>query len=94
MSIQISKSDLQYTYSWSAVSGDNPKVSGEPDSTLLNRNEGYEILYLINKFSKMHNFLLKESCLKAERMIKKYLPSDIRSQANVKEWLVNNWAKY
>jgi hypothetical protein len=26
----ISKSDLQYDYSWTAVDGDNPKVTGDP----------------------------------------------------------------
>ncbi|MBP1680051.1 MAG: hypothetical protein H6Q35_390 [Proteobacteria bacterium] len=94
MAIKISKSDLKYTYSWSAVSGDDPKVSGEPDSTLFSRNEGYEVLYLINKFSTICDFQREESCLKAERLIKEFLPSDIRSQENVKSWLLNNWANY
>ncbi|MDQ1299065.1 MAG: hypothetical protein QG558_1604 [Campylobacterota bacterium] len=41
----ITKNDLIYKdYSWTAISGDNPKVTGEPDSTLFNRHEGYEVL--------------------------------------------------
>ena len=36
----INKSDLYYQgYSWTALAGDNPKITGKPDSTLLNRNE-------------------------------------------------------
>ncbi|MCF8120404.1 MAG: hypothetical protein K9L83_09375 [Deltaproteobacteria bacterium] len=40
----MDKSDLIYDdYSWTAYGDDNPKVSGEPDSTLLNRKEGYDL---------------------------------------------------
>ncbi len=90
----ISKSDLQYDYSWTAIDGDNPKVTGQPDSTLFNRNEGYEVLYLINKLAELWNLKQKASCLKIERMIKKHLPSDVRSQINVKKWLADNWKNY
>lgn len=87
----IKSSELKYKYSWSAISGDNPKVVGEPDSTLFNRNEGYEVLYLINKLSKIWGFKEKASALKLEKMINEELPSDIRSQENVKSWLSKNW---
>ena len=41
----ISKKDLFYTdYSWTVLAGDDPKIIGMPDSNLLNRKEGYEIL--------------------------------------------------
>ena len=90
----ISKSDLQYEYSWTAIEGDNPKVAGKPDSTMFNRNEGYEVLYLINKLAETWNWKKKASCLKLETIIKKHLPSNIRSQENVKKWLADNWKKY
>jgi hypothetical protein len=35
------------------MAGDNPKISGVPDSTLFNRNEGYEVLYLINRMTQV-----------------------------------------
>jgi hypothetical protein len=88
------RNDLQYTYSWNAIDGDNPKISGEPDNTLFNRHEGYEVLYLVNKLSQIFNFKQKTSGLKLEKMIKNYLPSDTRSQINVKKWLVDNWDNY
>ncbi|RPI18471.1 MAG: hypothetical protein EHM58_05295 [Ignavibacteriae bacterium] len=87
----LSSRDLKYTYSWTAYEGDNPKISGEPDNTLLNRNEGYEMLYFINKFAEIHNFINKESGHKVEELIKTKVPSHIHSQIKIKDWLVQNW---
>jgi hypothetical protein len=87
----LNGSDLKFNYSWTAIPPDNPKVTGEPDSTLFNRNEGYEMLYFINKFASIHDLKNKASGLKAEHLLKTKLPSDIRSQIHVKEWLVKNW---
>jgi len=90
----LTKSDLKYTYSWEAIEPDDPKVTGEPDSTLLNRGEGYEVLPFINRFAKTHGIKQKASGLKTEKLIKEHLPSDIRSHKNVSKWLVDNWKKY
>lgn len=88
----ITKSDLHYTdYSWTALKGDDPKISGEPDSTLLSRKEGYEVLYFINKFSDKYGFKQKVSAIKVERMIRDEVPNDIRSQEKIKEWILKNW---
>ena len=86
----ITKKDLQYEYSWSVYKDDDPKVSGKPDNTLLNREEGYEMLYFINKFMQIHNLTSIETANKIEVMIKEFLPSDIRSQENIKVWLEEN----
>lgn len=87
----ITRQDLFYQdYSWSAFRGDDPKVSGEPDSTLLSRKEGYEILYFVNKFSEMYGLKKKESAIKIERMIRQ-VPSHLRSQIHIKEWIRENW---
>jgi len=90
----INKADLKYTYSWSVISPDDPKVTGIPDSTLLNRNEGYEVLAFINRLAKASNWVEKSPALKAERLIKNYLPGDTRSHAHVWKWLVDNCNKY
>jgi hypothetical protein len=88
----IDKSDLKYKdYIWTTYSHDNPKVSGKPDSTLLNRKEGYEILYFINKLSEIHNFKVKSSAIKIENMIRNEVPSNLHSQENVKRWIETNW---
>lgn len=88
----IDKSDLKYKdYTWTTYSHDNPKVSGKPDSTLLNRKEGYEILYFINKLSEIYNLKVKTSAIKIENMIRNEVPSNLHSQENVKRWIETNW---
>lgn len=88
----ITKSDLYFTdYSWTAIAPDNPKVTGEPDSTLLNRKEGYEIIYFINKICSIKNFTQKTLATKIEKMIRNEVPSNIHSQLNIKNWINDNW---
>ena len=90
----FAKADLKHQYSWTAISGDNPKITGKPDSTIFNIHEGYEMLYMINHMADENNWKNKESGQKTERMLRENLPSDIRSQENVKNWLATNWNKY
>ncbi|WP_080750574.1 hypothetical protein [Comamonas testosteroni] len=90
----MKSSDLQYGYSWTAIKPDDPKVSGKPDSTFLNRGEGYEVLPFINRFAEKHGFKNLETGKKIETMIKKHLPGDVRSHANVTAWLEANWKSY
>jgi len=90
----LQQSDLKFKYSWSAIPPDDPKATGKPDSVLLNRDEGYEVLPFINRFAGDNGWKLKESGLKAERLIKKNLPGETRSHAHVKKWLIDNWEKY
>lgn len=92
----LQKSDLLFKneYSWNALIGDDPRITGEPDSTLFNRNEGYEVLYLINKFAEKHSLQKKPSGHKIETMIRLHLPAEIRKQENVMEWILSNWERY
>ena len=91
----MQRSEMFYkNYQWSAASErDNPKLRGEPDSSLLDRNEGYEVLYLLNKFQAKHNLSLTAT-QKAERMIRAHLPGNLRSQENVVRWIELNWDLY
>ena len=86
----FTKSDLKNKYSWTSDGGDNPKLKGEPDASLLDRTEGYEVLYMIQKL--MSKWDLKEigSGHKIERLIHK-CPSNFRSQENIKNWIHTNW---
>lgn len=80
------KSDMVYDdYSWTAYENDDPKVSGEPDSTLFNRHEGYEVLYMINKIASSTS-----NGKKIEKLIHNELPSNIRKQSSVKDWIEDN----
>lgn len=97
MATTITKQDLQYQYSWTTIPPDNPKVTGKPDSTLLNRSEGYEVLPFINRFCATHTIeqrpLTRVDALKVEKMVHLH-PGNVRSHANVTAWIAANWSQY
>ncbi|MCG6242038.1 hypothetical protein K6U55_08285 [Vibrio diabolicus] len=87
------RSEMQYDhYSWTVYGDDDPKITGKPDSTLFSRKEGYEVLYMINKVLDEKNLTSAASGRKAETKIKEDLPSDIRGQEKVFNWLLDNWS--
>lgn len=86
----FTRGDLKNKYSWSADGGDNPKLKGEPDASLLDRTEGYEVLYMIQKLMKVWDLKKVESGQKIERLIHE-CPSNLRSQENVKNWIHKSW---
>ncbi len=90
----LSRKDLKFEYSWTHTSEDDPQITGKPDSSELNRHEGYEVLYFINSFAKKHSLKEKNSGLKAEKMIREDLPGSTRSRSNVTKWLEDNWKNY
>lgn len=90
----LNRSDLQFQYAWSALSPDDPRITGKPDSTLLNRHEGYEVLSFLNRLAHASKWDTKSPALKAERLIKNHLPGEVRSHKNVWQWLVDNWNRY
>lgn len=86
------KSNLQYQYNWSADGGDNPKLKGEPDASLLDRTEGYEVLYMIRKLMRKWwgESATIDSGKRIEKLIKEH-PSGMHSQQKVAEWIHANW---
>jgi len=86
------KENLNYSgYSWTALKGDDPKISGEPDSTLLSRKEGYEVLYFINKTMEKNKWVNEATGHKIEKMIQEKVPKDIHSQLKIYNWIIANW---
>jgi hypothetical protein len=90
----LTKSDLQYRYAPPPTASDDPSKRGEPDSSLLNRGQWYEVLYFINKFANDCGQGARQVALKAERLIHKHLPGNLRSHENIKEWLLRNWQMF
>ncbi|OFX70100.1 MAG: hypothetical protein A2X12_06340 [Bacteroidetes bacterium GWE2_29_8] len=90
----ITKSDLDYDYSWTTYDNDDPEISGEPDSTLLNREEGYEMLYFINKLAEKWDLKKTQDGNKIEKMIKEYVPKNIHSQEKIMNWIKKEWNNY
>lgn len=89
----IQRGDLQFEYDWTAIGDDDPRLTGIPDSTLLNRREGYEVLYFINKFTRKNSLTSSNDAHKIEYLIRYELPSHVRSHKNVTEWIEENWVK-
>ena len=88
----FTRHDLQRHYYWTTSPGDS-KLRGEPDSSLLNRQEGYEVLYMINRLMDSRGVTSVSSGQKIERMIHA-TPSHLRSQEHVKSWINANWDKH
>lgn len=86
----FTRSDLKNKYNWDVDGGDNPKLRGEPDASLLDRTEGFEVLYMIQNLMDKWNMKKVSSGLKIERLIHE-CPSNLRSQENVKSWIYKNW---
>jgi len=91
--MSFTRANLVYKYGWEHTKSDDPKLTGEPDSNLLNRSEGYEVLYMIDKLMATWNLKNVAPGQKIEKMIKDH-PSHLRSQLHVKEWINDNWDRY
>jgi hypothetical protein len=69
----------------------DPKISGKIDETRFNKNQGMEVLYLINKLVDLWDLTKIESCIKIERCIREKLPPKITKQEEVATWVQLNW---
>ena len=81
-------------YAWTArADHDNPKFIGAQESAMLNRGEGYEMLWFINSLGKTWNWANDptNSYQQLERIIKTEVPSSIRTHTAIKDWIA---AKY
>jgi hypothetical protein len=86
------RSDLKLTYSWTAsAEHDNAKIIGFPDSALLNRHEGYEVLPFLNRYLTSKNWSSQSTLNKLEDALRDKLPGSTRSHSNVKKWLDDNF---
>jgi len=81
-------------YVWNDYEEYDSRVSGEIDDTEFDRNEGCEVLYLINALMEAWGLDKVKNGQKIERMIKSYMPYFIKTQREAKEWIKNNWALY
>ncbi len=89
-----SKSQMVYNdYKWTArADHDNPKFIGAQESAMLNRSEGYEMLWYINSLAKTWGWKDNQSSYQnLERVIRDKVPSTIRSHSKIKEWIEANY---
>jgi len=90
--IQINQEDLQYnSYTWNNHVCNTPKTSGKLDDTRFNKQEGFEVVYLINKLAEQWDLSKIESGHKIEYIINEKLPASLKTQAEVATYIQMNW---
>jgi len=89
------KSSMIYKdYSWKTYAEGDPKITGKLDSTTFDKKEGHEVLYLIKKMTEIWKLEGRGSRRKIEKMIYKFLPSNLKKQEDIKNWVRDNWDYY
>jgi hypothetical protein len=87
----FSRRNLHYSdYKWSAYVPNDPKVNGRPDATLFDREEGSEVVYLINRLMILWDYRFSNTGNKMEKLIHDKMPADITRQEEVQQWLKAN----
>jgi len=86
--ILFSRRNLHYAdYKWTAYIQHDPRVNGKPDDTLFDKEEGNEVVYLINKLMIMWDYRFSNTGNKMEKLIHDQLPADIVKQDQVQDWI-------
>lgn len=89
--ILFSRRNLHYTdYKWSTYNQNDPRVNGKPDATPFTKDEGNEVVYLINKLMILWDYRFTNTGNKMEKLIHDQLPSEIVMQHDVQEWIKAN----
>lgn len=86
----IDRSDLQYDYTWSSSPGKSPRSESVDKSSFFRRNEGDDVLALINEYASENKIRDKQEALRIERLIQEKLNEEERTKAEVRAWLKNN----
>lgn len=83
-------------YKWQAEAAhDNPYYSKGTDYSVINKSEGYEVLYFLNHIGQKcwKNETNVATYNKMERVLREHVPA--RSTHKMAEdFIVNNWNKY
>ncbi|MHB8205775.1 hypothetical protein [Mucilaginibacter sp.] len=89
--ILFSKRNLHYSdYKWSAYPHNDPHVYGKPDATPFDKEEGNEMVYLINRLMILWDYRFANTGNKIEKLIHDQLPADISVQEEVQTWVKTN----
>lgn len=77
-------------YNWTEYPKGDSKVSGQPDSTLFNRHEGNEVVFLINKLMILWDYRFSNTGNKMEKLIHENMPKELLTQQEAMIWLKEN----
>jgi hypothetical protein len=88
----VSKTTLvargKHTYTWHVSPGDNPNVTGKPDSSRLSKKEGYEVVDFINAFADKHSLKTQAAAYQIEDLMHE---SNSMMRAEVIRYIESNW---
>ncbi len=87
----FTQDDLIYHYQWSKYQPNDPRISGAPDSTVFNKHEGQETLYIINILADHLAWDVRGFGKKVEQLIHYQLPGGIVRQDETIQWIKDNW---
>ena len=86
------KSNLQLNYNWPEPTGDALKYTGEPDSIILDRDDGHEVLAFIRKFVQIYSLEGFQYSEKIEALVRE-APERCRTRVSVYLWVRGNWGE-
>jgi len=85
--ILFSRRNLHYSdYKWSVYPHNDPHV----DATPFDKEEGNEMVYLINKLMILWDYRFANTGNKIEKLIHDKLPPEINIQEEVQKWVKTN----
>lgn len=90
------KSQMVYNdYKWTARGDfDDPKFIGAQESSMLNRSEGYEMLWFINSLAKTWGWNdNRASYQNLEKILREKVPSTTRTHSGIKQWIEANYPR-
>jgi len=89
--ILFSRRNLHYSdYKWTSYIQHDPRVNGRPDDTIFDKEEGNEVVYLINKLMALWDYRFSNTGNKMETLINYKMPIEIATQEQVQTWLKEN----
>jgi len=68
----------------------DPRTNGKPDETPFDKDEGNEVVYLINKLMALWDYRFSNTGNKMEKLIHDKMPADVATQESVQQWLKAN----
>lgn len=86
----INRNDLRYDYTWSSAPGNNPVTdpgAGEKPKSMFRRNEGDEVLALINEYVEKNKIENKDEALEVEKLLREKLGNEDKTREEVKVWI-------
>tara|TARA_R110001606_G_scaffold341073_1_gene489411 strand:+ start:252 stop:524 length:273 start_codon:yes stop_codon:yes gene_type:complete len=90
MAYKVKKSDLQYDYNWERDPGDSPST-GWQDDVKVDKDEGYEMLYLIQSFVTQKGWFSDAWVSSVETYLHSDELSNVQSRKRLLELLSDNF---